>query len=114
MKANNKLKECLMCKNRFICWGVDPIYESKDHTHTKITWCGRVKLAIRMMRLGSLRDFQVLTTSCYVNSLLPEPNVPLVKDIVQTSCMVTDALVNTSYDGWECSEDLQYVPIRGD
>lgn len=110
MKANAKLIECLKCGNVYRCWDVYKPECDSDPSHMRPSALARLRLAITMIRTGSVRGFYIFAISCYVHTLLPKRSNDERADIIQTSLMITDALINTPYAGWKCPKNMHYIP----
>ena len=113
MLAKELLINCLNCKNNVNCWRLNREFgfEGGDSRNVKISVEGYIK-NLKMFGVESLHDVHTIASVIFIRSMFLQPTGmnDTVKDILQTSMCVIEALTNSSYDEWECPGEYEYIP----
>lgn len=113
MLAKELLIDCLNCKNNVNCWGLNRKFnfDGKNPKEINISIDAYSK-NLKKLDVDSLHKAQVTASMIFVRTMFLQPvgMNEIVKDILQTSMCVIEALTNSSNAEWECPPEWNYIP----
>lgn len=112
MLAKDLLLNCLNCKNNIDCWGLNRNFESDGQDPREINISVEsYSNNLKKFNVESLHDVHGIASMMFIRTMFLHPAGmnDTVKDILQTSMCVIEALTNSSYDQWECPEEYEYI-----